>query len=130
MDNAFWNGFAMFYGSGNTLFTSPLAKSLDVAGHEISHGVIQNTANLTYQGQSGALNESFADVFGVLIDPAGQTRTLDPDRIGFEVIKKSRVAGRLIPTRWRIDLPEIDRGIVKLKRLDPLLHARIAHGVF
>jgi len=67
MDNAFWNGFAMFYGNGNQAF-SPLAGSLDVAGHEISHGVIQNTANLEYQGESGALNESYADVFGVMID--------------------------------------------------------------
>ncbi len=67
MDNAFWNGFAMFYGNGNQAFR-PLAGALDVAGHEISHGVIQNTANLEYQGESGALNESFADVFGVMID--------------------------------------------------------------
>ncbi|MEZ4824791.1 MAG: M4 family metallopeptidase [Bacteroidia bacterium] len=67
MDNAFWNGAAMFYGNGNTAFT-PLAKSLDVAGHEMTHGVVQSTANLNYQGQSGALNESFADVFGVMID--------------------------------------------------------------
>ncbi|MEZ4886288.1 MAG: M4 family metallopeptidase [Chitinophagales bacterium] len=68
MDNAFWNGYFMGYGSGQTAFNAPLAKSLDVAGHEMTHGVIQNTANLVYQNQSGALNESFADVFGVLID--------------------------------------------------------------
>ncbi len=58
----------MFYGNGNEAFTSPLAKALDVAGHEMSHGVVQTTANLEYQGQSGALNESFADVFGAMID--------------------------------------------------------------
>ncbi len=68
MDNAFWNGHFMGYGSGRTAFNAPLAKSLDVAGHEMTHGVIQNTANLVYRYQSGALNESFADVFGVLID--------------------------------------------------------------
>ncbi|KXK37806.1 MAG: M4 family metallopeptidase [Saprospiraceae bacterium] len=67
MDNAFWNGQAMFYGNGNTQFF-PLARGLDVAGHEMSHGVIQSTANLEYRGESGALNESFADVFGVMID--------------------------------------------------------------
>lgn len=67
MDNAFWNGEAMFYGNGDQAFTS-LAKALDVAGHEMSHGVIQNTANLTYQGESGAINESFADIFGAMID--------------------------------------------------------------
>ncbi|CAG0908569.1 unnamed protein product, partial [Darwinula stevensoni] len=67
MGNAFWNGQAMFYGNGDGAF-QPLARGLDVAGHEMSHGVIQSTANLEYQGESGALNESFADVFGVLID--------------------------------------------------------------
>ncbi len=68
MDNAFWNGFAMFYGNGNQAFTAPLAKALDVAGHEMSHGVVQSTANLEYIGESGALNESFADIFGAMID--------------------------------------------------------------
>jgi Zn-dependent metalloprotease len=67
MDNAYWNGEAMYYGNGKDVF-SALPKALDVAGHEISHGVIQNTANLKYQGESGALNESFADVFGAMID--------------------------------------------------------------
>ncbi|MBI5914954.1 MAG: M4 family metallopeptidase [Bacteroidetes bacterium] len=68
MDNAFWNGAAMFYGNGNQGFTAPLQKALDVSGHEMSHGVIQETANLEYLGESGALNESFADVFGAMID--------------------------------------------------------------
>jgi hypothetical protein len=67
LDNAFWSGTAMFYGNGAVAF-KPLARSLDVAGHEMSHGVIQNTAGLEYMGQSGALNESFADVFGTMID--------------------------------------------------------------
>ncbi len=67
MDNAFWNGAAMFYGDGNQAFF-PLARGLDVAGHEISHGVVQSTANLVYQGESGAMNESFSDVFGAMID--------------------------------------------------------------
>ncbi|MEM7659628.1 MAG: M4 family metallopeptidase, partial [Bacteroidota bacterium] len=67
LDNAFWNGSAMFYGNGNVAF-APLAGALDVGGHEMSHGVVQETANLEYQGQSGSLNESFADIFGVMID--------------------------------------------------------------
>ncbi len=67
LGNAFWNGQAMFYGNGDNAF-SPLAKALDVAGHEMTHGVVQNTANLEYEGESGALNESMADVFGSLID--------------------------------------------------------------
>ncbi|MCC6727159.1 MAG: M4 family metallopeptidase [Saprospiraceae bacterium] len=68
MDNAFWNGQFMCYGNGKDAFTAPLQKALDVAGHEMSHGVIQATANLEYFGESGALNESFADVFGAMID--------------------------------------------------------------
>ncbi len=68
VDNAFWNGRVMVYGNGREVF-KPLAGSLDTGGHEMSHGVIQHTANLVYQFQPGALNESFADVFGVLIDP-------------------------------------------------------------
>lgn len=67
LDNAFWNGEAMFYGNGSQAFTS-LAKGLDVGGHEMSHGVIQSTANLAYEGESGAINESFADIFGAMID--------------------------------------------------------------
>ena len=68
MDNAFWNGNGMYYGNGREAFSRSLAASLDVAAHELSHGVIQYTANLTYQNESGALNESFADIFAVLIE--------------------------------------------------------------
>ena len=67
MDNAFWNGFAIFYGNGAQAF-KPLGRALDVAGHEMSHGVVQNTANLEYYGESGAINESCADIFGAMID--------------------------------------------------------------
>lgn len=66
-DNAFWNGQFMGYGNGGQAF-KPLAGSLDVAGHEMTHGVIENTAKLEYRNQSGALNESFADIFGAMID--------------------------------------------------------------
>ena len=69
LDNAFWNGKAMFYGNGNIGF-KPLAGAMDVAGHELTHGVVQNSANLEYQGESGAINESMADVFGSMMDPA------------------------------------------------------------
>jgi Zn-dependent metalloprotease len=67
MDNAFWTGELMCYGNGKVAF-KPLAGSLDVAGHEMTHGVVQNTANLEYQGQSGAMNESMADIFACMMD--------------------------------------------------------------
>jgi Zn-dependent metalloprotease len=79
MGNAFWNGKSMFYGNGDAAFFS-LARGLDVAGHEMSHGVIQETAGLEYEGESGALNESFADIFGAMIDK-------DDWRIGEDVVK-------------------------------------------
>lgn len=67
LDNAFWNGQYIFYGNGDFAF-DPLAGALDVAGHEMSHGVVQNTANLEYMGESGAINESMADIFGAMMD--------------------------------------------------------------
>jgi Zn-dependent metalloprotease/PKD repeat protein len=67
MENAFWNGKAVFYGNGGTSFYS-LAGALDVTAHELGHGVVSNTANLEYYGQSGAINESYADIFGSMVD--------------------------------------------------------------
>ncbi|MGE5432844.1 MAG: M4 family metallopeptidase [Syntrophomonadaceae bacterium] len=67
-NNAFWNGQLMSYGDGDGQKFSNLAGALDVTGHEITHGVIQYTANLAYELQPGAINESIADVFGSLID--------------------------------------------------------------
>ncbi len=72
-DNAFWNGQQMIYGDGDD--SLPEAQrlfnrftiSIDVIGHELTHGVTQYTANLTYSQQPGALNESISDVFGSLV---------------------------------------------------------------
>ncbi len=64
-DNAFWNGSVMTYGDGSSFL--PLT-ALDVCGHEIAHAVTTNTANLTYSNESGALNESFSDIFGQTIE--------------------------------------------------------------
>lgn len=67
MDNAFWNGEQMAYGDGDGVLFRRFTLSLDVIGHELTHGVSSFTSNLTYSGQSGALNEHFSDVFGVLV---------------------------------------------------------------
>lgn len=67
LDNAFWNGKFMIYGNGDVVFR-PLAAALDVAAHEMTHGVTEHSANLEYVGQSGALNEAFSDIFGVMVD--------------------------------------------------------------
>lgn len=65
--NAFWDGTKMTYGDGDGVNYGPLV-SLDVAGHEMSHGVTENTANLTYSGESGGLNEATSDIFGTMVE--------------------------------------------------------------
>ncbi|MGW1075636.1 M4 family metallopeptidase [Streptomyces sp. NPDC002537] len=64
--NAFWDGTKMVYGNGDKEYR-PLSAGLDVVGHEMTHGVVQNTAELVYAGQSGAMNEALADYFGQAI---------------------------------------------------------------
>lgn len=67
-DNAFWDGERMVFGDGDGEVFRGFTGSITVIGHELAHGVIQYTANLEYQGQPGALNESIADVFGALTE--------------------------------------------------------------
>ena len=57
----------MVYGDGDGDIFQRFTKSIDVIGHELTHGVTQYEAALEYEGQSGALNESFSDVFGSLV---------------------------------------------------------------
>jgi len=66
-NNAFWNGTQMVYGDGDGEIFQRFTKSIDVIGHELTHGVTQYEAALEYEGQAGALNESFSDVFGSLV---------------------------------------------------------------
>ncbi|MCW2846464.1 MAG: peptidase thermolysin [Marmoricola sp.] len=66
-DNAFWDGTQLVFGDGDGKVFDRFTKPIDVLGHELSHAVTQFTADLTYQGQSGALNESLSDVFGACI---------------------------------------------------------------
>ncbi|WP_293071523.1 M4 family metallopeptidase [Moorena sp. SIO4A5] len=72
-DNAFWNGRQMTYGDGDEdlpeeerLFNR-FTIAIDIIGHELTHGVVQYEAGLVYRNQPGALNEHFADVFGILV---------------------------------------------------------------
>ncbi len=61
--NAFWNGQVLGFGDGDLY-----AGALDIVGHELTHGVIQHSANLEYVNQPGALNEAFSDVFGEMVE--------------------------------------------------------------
>ncbi|MGQ4438357.1 M4 family metallopeptidase [Streptomyces violaceoruber] len=74
-NNAFWNGEQMVFGDGDGEIFLDFTVALDVIGHELTHGVTQHTANLTYYGQPGALNESVSDVFGSLIKQYAQGQT-------------------------------------------------------
>lgn len=100
--NAFWDGSKMTYGDGDGVNFGPLV-SLDVAGHEMSHGVTENSANLTYSGESGGLNESTSDIFGSLVE-AHAANPNDPADylIGEEFDLKNHVGFR------RMDKPSSD----------------------
>lgn len=67
-DNAFWNGERMVFGDGDGEVFAGFTRSLSVIAHELAHGVTEYSGGLTYEGQSGAINESLSDVFGVLAE--------------------------------------------------------------
>ena len=73
VNNAFWNGRATIYGDGDGGTYGPFT-SIDVVAHEITHGMTQHSAGLEYLYESGALNESFSDIFGKAVEQAN-----DPD---------------------------------------------------
>ena len=90
--NAFWDGQGhMFFGDGDGQLFTRLTGSLDVIGHELTHGVTQYEANLIYQGQSGALNESLSDVFGSLVKQYAKKQTAEEADwlIGNDVVGKA-----------------------------------------
>ncbi len=100
--NAFWDGTKMTYGDGDGVNYGPLT-SLDVAGHEMSHGVTENTANLTYSGESGGLNEATSDIFGTLVEfYAGNSNDPGDYLIGEEFDLKEHLGFR------RMDNPSSD----------------------
>jgi Zn-dependent metalloprotease len=86
-DNAFWDGEEMVFGDGK-LFDR-FTKSLDVIGHELTHGVTEHEAGLQYLNQSGALNESVSDVFGSLVKQfkLGQSADQADWLIGADIVK-------------------------------------------
>ncbi|MFF2510912.1 M4 family metallopeptidase [Streptomyces sp. NPDC058086] len=104
--NAFWDDscFCMTYGDGSGN-THPLT-SLDVAGHEMSHGVTANTAGLNYSGESGGLNEATSDIFGTGVEfYAGNSSDVGDYLIG----EKININGDGTPLRY-MDKPSKDGG--------------------
>jgi Zn-dependent metalloprotease len=93
-DNAFWDGNQMVYGDGNGQLFNRFTISIDVIGHELTHGITQNEAKLVYRGQPGALNESFSDVFGSMIKQWVKNQTVDQaDWLIGEGLLTTRVKG-------------------------------------
>ena len=100
--NAFWDGTQMTYGDGASN-AAPLVE-LDVAGHEMSHGVTENTANLTYSGESGGLNESTSDIFGTAVEWYANNASDVPDYL---IGEKLNLNGNGTPLRY-MDKPSKD----------------------
>ncbi|MGW8327720.1 M4 family metallopeptidase [Streptomyces sp. NPDC055897] len=104
--NAFWDDscFCMTYGDG-TNDSDPLT-SLDVAGHEMSHGVTSNTAGLEYSGESGGLNEATSDIMGTGVEFAANN-SADPG--DYLIGEKININGDGKPLRY-MDKPSKDGG--------------------
>jgi Zn-dependent metalloprotease len=101
--NAFWSDscFCMTFGDGNGTTYAPLV-DLDVAGHEMSHGVTSRSANLTYSGESGGLNEATSDIFGTMVEFYANNSLDTPDYLIGEEIYISN-PGNTKALRWMYD---------------------------
>ncbi|MCX4469717.1 M4 family metallopeptidase [Micromonospora sp. NBC_01655] len=100
--NAFWDGAQMTYGDGAGN-SRPLV-SLDVAGHEMSHGVTEAVAGLVYSGESGGLNESTSDIFGNMVEFYANAPS-DPG--DYQVGEKININGNNTPLRYMYN-PTLD----------------------
>ena len=100
--NAFWDGTQMTYGDGQGN-THPLT-AIDVAGHEMSHGVTEATANLNYSGDAGGLNEATSDIFGTMVEFSANNSS-DPG--DYLIGEKININGNGTPLRY-MDKPSKD----------------------
>ena len=74
--NAYWDGAHLYYGDGGDFLIDPFT-TLDIVGHEVTHGLTEFTAGLIYENESGALNESFSDIFATAIEFFGKPTEAD-----------------------------------------------------
>jgi Zn-dependent metalloprotease len=90
-DNAFWDGVQMVYGDGDGIIFERFTRSIDVVGHELTHGVVQHTCGLIYFAEPGALNEHFTDVFGTLVRQYAKKQSVTQADwlIGAEILVKA-----------------------------------------
>lgn len=85
-ENASWAQSRFMFGGGDSKGLDNFEKALDVVGHEYTHAVIQTSSNLNYEGQSGALNEHLADVFGSIINQMNNKGLKNPYLIGSSIL--------------------------------------------
>lgn len=127
--NAFWDGSQMTYGDGAGN-ADPLVE-IDVAGHEMSHGVTENTAGLAYTGDAGGLNEATSDIFGTAVE----FNTNNASDVGDYLIgEKIDINGNGTPLRY-MDKPSKDGGSVdcwstSTKNLDPHYSSGVGNHFF
>ncbi len=100
INNAFWSGSFAAYGAGDGDVYRSFG-SIDVVGHEISHGVTIHSAGLIYQGESGALNESFSDIFGAAVEFYAEGRDQGDWLIGEDIFKLPGALRSLIDPKAR-----------------------------
>ena len=79
--NAFWDGSAMYFGDGDGTSLSALT-TIDITGHEMTHGVTSYTAGFTYYGEPGALDEAYADIMGAMVERSALGESADTWMIG------------------------------------------------
>jgi Zn-dependent metalloprotease len=117
--NAFWSGDIKQMVYGQVTFNGALrslASSLDVVGHELFHGVTDSTARLVYQGESGAMNESYSDIFGVMISNSSEPDIAKWNFLIGDGISSSQEALRDMADPTRFGQPKVMDDFVNTSR--------------
>ncbi|HVF52118.1 MAG TPA: M4 family metallopeptidase, partial [Actinomycetota bacterium] len=106
MFNAFWDGKLMTYGNPDATQLHPFPADLDIVGHELTHGVIEHSADLVYLSQPGAMNEAYADYFGNAIDVNNTPpeATSPPSFLAEDLCRVER------PANWTCPLRDLNDG--------------------
>ncbi len=130
--NAFWNGTQMLYGQAPfDRKLKSLAASESVVAHELFHGVTGHTARLIYQGETGALNESYSDIFGTIISNRAEPNIAKWDWLIGDGISSGIEALRDMRDPTRFDQPKLmkDFKILPLKRKSDAGGVHINSGI-
>ncbi len=116
MNNAFWDGYnkVIAYGDGDGDKMTDLSKAIDVAGHELTHAITSSTASLVMKYESGALNESFSDFFGKMIENKVDDWKIGASIVGPALIGKGRTALRDMKNPESLGMPASNDSSLKV----------------